>query len=102
MRCMRGGHRQQYLSIHVDSLPIEVHGHRPGLACNGHYHQRMYHPLVACVAETGEILDARLREGNVYTADGALDFILDLVDRAEDALCHVAVVRIDAAFCITC
>ena len=97
-RGMRGGHRQRYLSIDVDSLPIEVHGHQPGSAWNGHYHQRMYHPLVASVAETGDILDARLREGNVHTADGALDFILDLVDRAEDALCQVAVVRIDAGF----
>jgi hypothetical protein len=97
-RGMRGGHRQRYLSIDVDSLPIEVHGHQPGSAWNGHYHQRMYHPLVASVAETGDILDARLREGNVHTADGALDFILDLVDRAEETLCQVAVVRIDAGF----
>jgi|TARA_Y100000310_G_scaffold10715_1_gene11402 hypothetical protein len=98
LRGMRGGHRHRYLSIDVDSLPIEVHGHQPGSAWNGHYHQRMYHPLVASVAETGDILDARLRAGNVHTADGALDFILDLVDRAEDALCQVAVVRIDAGF----
>ncbi len=98
LRGMRGGHRHRYLSIDVDSLPIEVHGHQPGSAWNGLYHQRMYHPLVASVAETGDILDARLREGNVHTADGALDFILDLVDRAEDALCQVAVVRIDAGF----
>ncbi len=30
-RGMRGGHWQRYLSIDVDSLPIEVHGHQPGL-----------------------------------------------------------------------
>ncbi len=29
-RGMRGGHRQRYLTIDVDSLPIEVHGHQPG------------------------------------------------------------------------
>jgi hypothetical protein len=98
LRGLRGGHRQRYLSIDVDGLPIEVHGHQPGSAWNGHYHQRMYHPLVASVAETGDILDARLREGNVHTAEGALDFILDLVDRAEEALCQVALVRIDAGF----
>ena len=98
LRGMRGGHRHRYLSIDVDSLPIEVHGHQPGSAWNGLYHQRMYHPLVASVAETGDILDARPREGYVHTADGALDFILDLVDRAEDAPCQVAVVRIDAGF----
>jgi hypothetical protein len=28
------------------------------------------------VAETGDLLDARLRAGNAHTAEGALDFIL--------------------------
>ncbi len=97
-RGLRGGHRQRYLTIDMDSLPIEVHGHQPGSAWNGHYHQRMYHPLVASIAETGDLLDARLREGNAHTAEGALDFILDLVDRAEETLCQVALVRIDAGF----
>ena len=97
-RGLRGGHRQRYLTIDVDGLPIEVHGHQPGSAWNGHYHQRMYHPLVAGVAETGDILDARLRAGNAHTAEGALEFILDLVDRVEGALCQVALARIDAGF----
>lgn len=97
-RAMRRGHRQRYLTLDVDSLPIEVHGHQPGSAWNGHYHQRMYHPLIASVGETGDLLEARLREGNVHTAQGSLDFILDLVRRAERALCQVALVRIDAGF----
>lgn len=97
-RAMRRGHRQRYLTLDVDSLPIEVHGHQPGSAWNGHYHQRMYHPLIASVGETGDLLEARLREGNVHTAQGSLEFILDLVRRAERALCQVALVRIDAGF----
>jgi hypothetical protein len=98
LRAERRGHRQRRLTIDVDSLPIEVHGAQPGSAWNGHYHQRMYHPIVACAAETGDLLDARLREGNAHTAEGALDFILDLVDRAEETLCQVAMIRIDAGF----
>ncbi len=97
-RGLRGGHRQRYLTIDVDSLPIEVHGHQPGSAWNSHFHQRTYHPLVASIAETGDLVDARLREGNAPAAEGALDFILDLVDRAEETLCQVALVRIDAGF----
>src|SRR3712207_7138052 len=50
----------------------------PGSAWNGHYQQRMYHPIIACAAETGDMLDARLRPGNAHTAEGALDFVLDL------------------------
>ena len=95
---MRRGHRRREVTLDIDGLPIEVHGNQPGSAWNGHYHQRMYHPLVASVAETGDLLDARLRTGNVHTAEGALDFILDLVDRVETTLCQVALVRIDAGF----
>jgi hypothetical protein len=97
-RAMRGGHRKRYLTIDVDSLPIEVHGHQPGSEYNGHYHARVYHPLIASVGETGDLLDARLRPGNVHTAEGALEFILPLVDKVERQLCQVAAVRIDAGF----
>src|SRR5437667_2410630 len=58
------------LTVDLDSLPIEVEGHQPGSAYNGHYHTRVYHPLIASVSETGDLLDAKLREGNAHTADG--------------------------------
>jgi len=44
------------------------------------------------------MLDARLRAGNAHTAEGALDFVLDLVTRVEMSLCQVALVRMDAGF----
>src|SRR4051812_28667995 len=59
LRAERGGHKLRYLTIDVDGLPVEVHGAQPGSAWNGHYHQRMYHPISACAAETGDLLDAR-------------------------------------------
>lgn len=43
-------------------------------------------------------LDVRLRPGNVHTADGALSFISELLDKVERAYCRVAAVRIDAGF----
>lgn len=94
----RNGHRIRYLTVDVDSLPIEVHGHQPGSEHNGHYHARIYHPLVASVAETGDLLDVQLREGNLHTADGALSFVLYLLGRVEEKLCQVAAVRMDAGF----
>jgi hypothetical protein len=97
-RAMRGGHRQRYLTVDLDSLPVEVHGHQPGSEYNGHYHARVYHPLIASVAETGDLLDARLRPGNVHTAQGALEFLLPLLDKVEAQLCQVAAVRMDAGF----
>ena len=98
VKSMRGGHRPRYVTIDVDSLPVEVHGHQPGSEHNGHYHARIYHPLVASAGELGDLLDVRLCPGNAHTAEGALEFILPLLDRVERKLCQVASVRIDAGF----
>lgn len=98
VRAGRGGHRLRYLTIDVDSLPVEVHGQQLGSEYNGHYHRRIYHPLVASVADTGDLLDVQLREGTAHTAAGGIDFILPLLDDVERELCQVAAVRIDAGF----
>src|SRR3954466_10198891 len=98
LRAERGGRQLRRLTIDVDGLPVEVHGAQPGSAWNGHYQQRMDHPIIACAAETGDMLDARLRPGNAHTAEGALDFVLDLVDRLEGRMCQVAMLRMDAGF----
>jgi hypothetical protein len=86
------------VTVDVDSLPVEVEGHQPGSAYNGHHHRRIYHPLVASIAETGDLLDVRLREGNVHSASGALEFIEELLERVEKHICQVAAVRFDAGF----
>lgn len=98
IRAERRGKRLPSVTLDVDSAPIEVHGHQPKAEWNGHYAARIYHPLITSIAETGDMLDARLRAGNVASADGALDVILDVVDRAQKNFCDVAMVRIDAGF----
>ena len=98
IRAERGGKRLPSVTLDVDSAPIEVHGHQPKAEGNGHYNARIHHPLITRVAETGDMLDARLRAGNFGTAQRALDVILDVVDRAQKSLCEVAMVRIDAGF----
>lgn len=98
LRAGRRGRRMPSVTLDVDSAPIEVHGHQPKAEWNGHYAARIYHPLITSIAETGDMLDARLRAGNAGTAKGALDVILDVVDRAQKSFCDVAMVRIDAGF----
>lgn len=98
LRLANGGRRRRMLTIDVDSLPVEVHGHQLGSEWNGHYRRHMYHPLVASCAETGDLLDGVLRAGNVHTADGALDFILGVVDRCKATACRSVIVRMDAGF----
>lgn len=83
LKAMGGWRRPKTLVIDIDSLPVEVHGEQPGSAWNGYYHRRVYHPIVASAGETGDILDLRLREGQVHTADGGLEFVLEVLVRAE-------------------
>lgn len=98
LRAMRKGHRLGQAILDIDSLPIKVHGHQPGSEYNGHYHHRVYHPLIATLGGQGDILDLCLREGNVHTAQGSLEFILPLLDQVQRLVCQIPAVRVDAGF----
>jgi hypothetical protein len=92
----QGQTRRSEITLDLDSLPYEVHGHQPGSARNGHYGMRCYHPLVIR-SEHGDYLDAKLRPGNVHTADGGLEFALPILHRARTWAEQVWL-RIDAGF----
>jgi hypothetical protein len=98
IRMTNRGRKRKTLTLDVDSLPVEVHGHQAGSEWNKYYGRRIYHPLVASCAETGDLLDAVLRPGNVGTAQGGLEFILKQVDRCRNQLAQRVLVRFDAGF----
>ena len=91
-----GAHR--YLTLDFDGLAIPVAGHQAGSAYNGHLGGRVYYPLVASIAETGDQIDARLRAGNAHPAAEAPTWIPDVVDQARNHICQVGLARIDAGF----
>src|SRR5690625_2422800 len=97
-RTHNGGRQRKNPTLDVDSPPVEVHGHQPGSEWNGHYRRRIYHPLIASRAETGDLLDAVLRPGQVGTAEGGLDFILAQVDRCRARLAERGRDRCAAGF----
>lgn len=97
VRAMKG-EAYELVGLDIDSLPVEVEGHQESSAYNGHYHARIYHPLVASLGELGDIVDVRLRAGTAHTAEGALEFVLPLVDALEKHVCELAFVRMDAGF----
>lgn len=80
-RGLRTGARHPETTLDMDSLPHEVFGQQPGSAWNGHYQMNCYHPLVVR-SEWGDYLGAKLRPGNVHTADGGLAFVLPILRRA--------------------
>lgn len=89
-------HRREELTLDLDSLPLEVHGHQPGSAYNGHYGVRCYHPLVLR-SECGDYLAGRLRPGNAHTAEGGLDFALPVLRRLRASVSRLWL-RMDAGF----
>jgi hypothetical protein len=90
------GARLAEMTLDLDSLPQKVFGHQPGSEWNGHYRTRCYHPLVVR-SEFGDYLGAKLRPGNVHTADGGLEFVLPVLHWARTVAEQVWL-RIDAGF----
>jgi hypothetical protein len=93
-------------TIDIDSFPVPVYGSQPGGAYNGHYDQKIYHPLLTSFSARGDyddlrlgdgFVNAQLRAGNVASAKGSLDFILQAVERCSRFAMSVDL-RMDAAF----
>jgi Transposase DDE domain group 1 len=68
------------LIIDLDSTEDPAHGKQEGMAYNGHFAKNCFYPLFGFTSD-GDCLGARLRPGNVHSADGALEFIKPMVER---------------------
>ena len=85
-------------TLDVDSMPVMSHGQQPGSVWNGYYRGRCFHPLMAMHGETGTMLAAELRPGNVPSAQGARRFLLEQLEAFERVLGPVGCVRGDSSF----
>ncbi len=95
---LQNGERPKQLTLDIDGLPIKVHGHQDGSAYHGLYGARIYSPLVASLAETGDMVGGLLREGNAGPAENADTWIPHLVRRLNESTGAQVRVRIDAGF----
>ena len=88
------------LTIDLDSTICETYGlFKEGARHHGYTGQRGYHPLLAVVAGTGDVLMARLREGRANTARGAAHFLRETVGRVRYAgATGQLIVRADSGF----
>src|SRR6516165_2227412 len=82
--------------LDIDSTEIPVYGQQEQSAYNGHFETTCYHPLLLFNRE-GDCLAARLRPGNVHSAEDWDEVLLPEVDRQQKQGKDV-VVRADAAF----
>jgi hypothetical protein len=87
------------LTIDVDSTICETYGLEKQGARFGHTKVRGYHPLLATLAASNEVVGARLRGGNAHTARGATDFLVRVFNRLRRAgATGEMVLRADSGF----
>ena len=85
--------------VDLDSTICEVAGKAKAGAGYGYTKRRGYHPLVATLAATGELLHVRLRKGAANTQRGAKRFIEELVARIRRAgATGELIMRFDSGF----
>ena len=80
----------------MDSTEIPVYGEQEQSAYNGHFESTCYHPLLLFNRE-GDCLAAKLRPGNVHSAEGWEELLLPEIER-QQRLDREVVFRADAAF----
>jgi hypothetical protein len=74
------------LTIDIDSTHCETYGlAKQGATGVDRHGERGYHPLLATVAGTGDVLHSRLREGVANTGRGAASFVAETINRARRA-----------------
>ena len=56
------------LLLDLDGTDDPAHGQQEGVRYHGYYQQHMYHPLLVFDAETGQLITAVLRPGNVHAS----------------------------------
>jgi hypothetical protein len=88
------------LTIDIDSTHCETYGlQKQGATGIDRHGERGYHPLLATVAGTGDVLGARLREGVANTGRGAASFVTEAINRARRAGATGAItLRADSGF----
>jgi hypothetical protein len=86
----------QRVVLDMDSTEIPVFGQQENTAYNGHFESTCYHPLLLFNRE-GDCLAAKLRPGNVHSADDWEELLLPEIGRQQKQGKEV-VFRADAAF----
>ncbi|MGQ0548142.1 MAG: IS1380 family transposase [Armatimonadota bacterium] len=86
----------QRVVLDLDSTEIPVYGQQEQSAYNGHFESTCYHPLLLFNRE-GDCLAAKLRPGNVHSAEQWDQVLLPEIERQQQQGKDV-VVRADAAF----
>jgi hypothetical protein len=87
--------------LDFDGTDDPAHGAQEGVAYHGYYDQHMYHPLLVFDGETGHLITAVLRPGNVHGSRFAVLVLRRLVRRLRAAWPGVVIeLRADSGFAV--
>jgi DDE family transposase len=91
---------ERTVRLDLDSTVIETYGlQKQGGSRFTYLNTRGYHPLLAVIAETGEVVHSRLREGKASSGRGASSFARQALARLKRlGLLDEIVVRADSGF----
>jgi hypothetical protein len=87
--------------LDLDGTADPAHGQQEGVAYHGYYRQHMYHPLLVFDGDTGQVITAILRPGNVHGSKFVVLVLRRLLRRLRAVWPSVQVeVRADSGFAI--
>jgi hypothetical protein len=87
--------------LDLDGTDDPAHGEQEGVAYHGYYRQHMYHPLLVFDGDTGHLITAVLRPGNVHGSRFVVLVLRRLLRTLRAAWPDVAVeIRADSGFAV--
>jgi len=89
--------KPEVVILDIDSTEDKVHGCQEGARYNGHFGHVAYHPLLVFNGINGDFIVGELRDGNVYTSNGATDLLIKAFDIVGNATTRM-IVRGDSGF----
>ncbi|KGX84540.1 IS1380 family transposase [Pontibacillus litoralis] len=93
--------KSEALFIDLDSTHSDNYGNQENSLFNTHYGTVGYHPLVAFDGATSDFLKAKLRPGNVYTSNGAVEFTQPLIEHYNEKFPETSLfLRGDSGFAV--
>jgi hypothetical protein len=87
--------------LDIDATDDPTYGQQELSFYHGFYEQHMFHPLLCYDGETGDLLAAMLRPGNVHAANGVVKMLKRIVRKIRKRWPWVAIIiRADAGFSV--
>lgn len=89
----------EHLLLDLDTTLLDTYGNQEGNAFNYHYQAHGYHPIFCYDGITGDLLKARLRDGNQYCSNGSGQFMEELLNELQEDFPETACyLRADSGF----